>query len=149
MRPPRYLFGVCDGRQQMLPSERTHCVRPSSQLRRRNPQRFAAGSFGRQFRRISRDPVHLRGRQGRQIRLVRISAPTWSIAARAAVHFRHGQGPCRERFGFPAGGSLPELHGAFLPQRLQSRPFDQGSRVSHMLKAVHAQRAGRPPTKPR
>jgi hypothetical protein len=35
---------------------------------------------------------------------------------------------CRERFGFPAAGSLPTLQGAFLPQRLQLRPFGQGSR---------------------
>jgi len=28
------------------------------------------------------------------------------------------RGLVRERRGFPAGGSLPTLHGAFLPQRL-------------------------------
>src|SRR5664280_2742525 len=47
---------------------------------------------------------------------------------RAAGHFRRLQGPCRERRGFPAGGALPTLHGAFLSQRLQPRPFNQGSR---------------------
>ena len=38
------------------------------------------------------------------------------------------QRPCRERRGFPAGGALPTLHGAFLPQRFQPRSVDQGSR---------------------
>src|SRR6202046_2405605 len=47
---------------------------------------------------------------------------------RAASHFRRLQGPCRERREFPAGGALPTLHGAFLPQRFQPRPFAQGSR---------------------
>src|ERR1700731_4515418 len=41
----------------------------------------------------------------------------WSAFLRHLVD-RGLQGPCRERGGFPAGGSLPTLHGAFLPQRL-------------------------------
>jgi hypothetical protein len=81
---------------------------------------FAAGGLGRQLGGISRYPGHLRGRQGGQIRLVRVSASSGRPRpqGRAAGHFRRLQGPCRERFGFPAGGSLPTLHGAFLPQRL-------------------------------
>jgi transposase-like protein len=49
---------------------------------------------------------------------------TWG----AAGHFRPCRGLGRERRGFPAGRAIPALHGAFLSQRLQPRPFDQGSR---------------------
>ena len=80
--------------------------------------------------RLSRDPGPLRGCQGRQIRLVGVSAPSGQPRpqGRAAGYFRRLQRPCRERRGFPAGGTLPTLHGAFLSQRLQPRPFNQGSR---------------------
>src|SRR6202035_4778598 len=46
---------------------RRHCH--EAQLGRRGSQCFAAGGFGRQFGRISRDPGDLRGRQGGQIPL--------------------------------------------------------------------------------
>jgi putative transposase len=67
--------------------------------------------------RVSRDSGHLRGRQGGQIRLVGVSAPSGRPRPqrRPAGHFRRLQGPCREHRGFPAGGALPTLHGAFLP----------------------------------
>ena len=100
-----------------------------------------------QFGRISRDPGDLRGRQGGQIRLVRVSAPFGRPRpqGRPAGYFRRLQGPCRERRGFPAGGALPTLHGTFLPQRLQPRPFDQGSRGQpHARNALaHASKNGR------
>src|SRR3954465_3088610 len=48
--------------------------RDEAQLGRGGSQCFVAGGLGRQFRRVSRDPGDLRGRQGGQIRLVGISA---------------------------------------------------------------------------
>jgi len=51
---------------------------------------IAAGGLSCQFGRISRDPGDQRGRQGRQIRLVGISAPSgrpWPQSS-AAGHFR-------------------------------------------------------------
>src|SRR3954463_5693718 len=48
--------------------------RDEAQLGRGGSQCFVAGGLGRRFRRVSRDPGDLRGRQGGQIRLVGISA---------------------------------------------------------------------------
>ena len=114
LRQDRGLAEPADRGRASVPLPRRHCH--EAQLGRRGPQRFAAGGLGRQFGRISRDPGDLRGRQGGQIRLVGVFASR--PQRRAAGHFRRLQGPCRERGGFPAGGALPTLHGALLPQRL-------------------------------
>ena len=58
--------------------------RDEADLGGRGAQRLAAGGQCRQFRGISGDSGHLRGRQGGQVRLVGVPARTWSIAASRA-----------------------------------------------------------------
>ena len=55
----------------------------------------------------------------------------------AADHIRYLPWAYGKRCGVSTGSALATLHGAFLPQRLQSRAANQGSRREHMLKAVH------------
>jgi hypothetical protein len=82
----------------------------------RGSQCLAAGGQRGQFRGLSGDSGHLRGRQGGQVRLVDVSASPgrpWP-QGRAADYFRCLPWLDGERRGVPTRGAMAALHGAFL-----------------------------------
>ncbi len=73
---------LCQDRGMAEPSDRRRASlsllgwdRDEADVGRRSPECLAAGGQCGEFRRLPGDPWHLRGRQGRQVRLVELSAP--------------------------------------------------------------------------
>ncbi len=108
----------------------------------RGAQRLAAGGDRRDRRGLSRDPRHLRGRQGGQVRLVGVSAPPRRPRAlgRRADHLRRLPRPGRERRRVSCrtpGGSAASCISTATSSAIV--PAGKVREVSHMLKAIHAQ----------
>ena len=128
LRQDRGLAEPADRGRASLRLPRWH--RHEAHLGRRGAQRLAAGGDRGECRGFPRDPRHLRGRQGGQVRLVGVPPPPRGPRAegRRADHLGRLQRPGREHRRVPAGRPLAALRGAFLPQRLQPRAGDQGPR---------------------
>jgi len=130
-----YLAGISVRRVEDITEALCH----EAQLGRRGPQRFAAGGLGR--RRLPRDPGDLRGRQGGQIRLVCVSAPSGRPRPewRAAGHFRRLGGLLESIADFLPEARYQRCMVHFYRNVFSHVPSTRVREVSHMLKATHAQ----------
>ena len=109
LRQDRGVAAPPDRERAPLLVPRRHCY--EADMGRRGAQRLAPGGDRCDLGGLPRDPRHLRGRQGGQVRLVSLPAPHGRPRAqgRRADRLRRLQGPGRERRRVPAGGPLATL----------------------------------------
>src|SRR5712672_4008989 len=107
----------------------------------RGAQRFAAGCDRRERERLSGDSWHLRGGEGGQEWLERVSQASQGtrVEGRPADHLGCLHWTCRERRRVLSRGCLAKVRRALVPQHRQSRALDQGAGDrGHAQGAIHA-----------